>query len=222
MDFDSFVLMLFLFLMFRMAFVLLISLMPNLAFHQPAYIQINKVRGFWEDIFGSGNEGSPEIVITSEEKGSFDMFLKIEGIDGESRDDKHRDWIEIESFYMSTSQIWIGGLDQLVIDISIDKLIDKSSPKIMEKCAAFDIIPSMDLEFCHASGDKSLFCMYELSDVLVSSYQTSGDTSSDIRPSETITLSFGSIKVSYYELDDAGHRKGTVVFSWDSETGVIS
>ena len=148
------------------------------------------------------------------------MFLQIEGIDGESKDDKHPDWIEVESFYMSTSQMWIGGLDQLVIDISISKHIDKSTPKIMEKCAKFEAIPSVVLEFCQAGGTKTVFCKYELSDVVVSSFQTSGDITSDVRPSESITLSFGSIEVTYYEIDEFG-VKGTVVFTWDSETGVI-
>jgi type VI secretion system secreted protein Hcp len=201
------------------AIVLLFSLAPNLAFHQPANTQNNKVHGIWEDLFGSNSEDSPEIVITSEETGNFNMFLKIAGIDGESRDKDHPDWIEVESFYMSTSQTWIGGLNQLVIDISISKVMDKSTPKIMEKCANFEVIPSLVLEFCQATGDKGLFCEYELSDVIVSSYQTSGDTS-DIKPSETVTFSFGSIKVTYYELDDTGTSKGTVVFTWDSETGV--
>ena len=27
-----------------------------------------------------------------------DYFLKIDGIDGESQDDKHKDWIEVLSF----------------------------------------------------------------------------------------------------------------------------
>ena len=29
---------------------------------------------------------------------AFDAFLKIDGIPGESTDDKHKDWIEILSF----------------------------------------------------------------------------------------------------------------------------
>jgi type VI secretion system secreted protein Hcp len=203
------------------AIMLLFSMVPNLAFHQPTSTQSNKVHGIWEDLFGSSSEGSPELVITSEETPNTDMFLKIAEIDGESTDDKHRDWIEVNSFYMSTSQTWIGGLNPLVIDITISKVLDKSTPKIMEKCAKFEVIPSVVLEFCRAGGDKSLFCKYELNDVIVSSYQTSGDNY-DYKPSETITLSFGSIKVTYYELDYTGKSKGTVEFTWDAETGVIS
>ena len=35
--------------------------------------------------------------------GAYDAFLKIDGIAGESTDDKHKDWIEILSFNHSTT-----------------------------------------------------------------------------------------------------------------------
>ena len=35
--------------------------------------------------------------------GAYDAFLKIDGIPGESTDDKHKDWIEILSFNHSTT-----------------------------------------------------------------------------------------------------------------------
>jgi hypothetical protein len=46
---------------------------------------------------GSGEELNP----TEQEKvsgGAFDSFLKIDGIPGESTDDKHKDWIEVISY----------------------------------------------------------------------------------------------------------------------------
>ena len=35
---------------------------------------------------------------------AFDAFLKIDGIPGESSDDKHKDWIEILSYSHGVSQ----------------------------------------------------------------------------------------------------------------------
>ena len=35
---------------------------------------------------------------------AFDTFVKIEGIAGESTDDKHKDWIELLSFSHGMSQ----------------------------------------------------------------------------------------------------------------------
>ncbi len=39
---------------------------------------------------------------------AFDAFLKIDGIPGESTDDKHKDWIEILSFSHGLSQAATG------------------------------------------------------------------------------------------------------------------
>lgn len=35
---------------------------------------------------------------------AFDAFLKIDGIPGESTDDKHKEWIEIASYRQGVSQ----------------------------------------------------------------------------------------------------------------------
>ena len=40
---------------------------------------------------------------------AFDAFIKIDGIPGESTDDKHKDWIEILSFHWGVSQPSSGG-----------------------------------------------------------------------------------------------------------------
>ena len=34
----------------------------------------------------------------------FDAFLKLDGIPGESQDDKHKEWIELHSFSMGIAQ----------------------------------------------------------------------------------------------------------------------
>ncbi len=66
-----------------------------------------------------------------------DNFLKIEGIKGESTDDKHKDWIEILSYSWGVSQMASasastsgGGTSQRADfqDISIVKTLDSSSP----------------------------------------------------------------------------------------------
>ena len=35
---------------------------------------------------------------------AFDAFIKIDGIPGESTDDKHKDWMEISTFSWGASQ----------------------------------------------------------------------------------------------------------------------
>lgn len=202
-----------------LAIAILLSMSPYLATHQSAVLQRSNVNGIWQDLFGSDNQGVPDLLITSETPALTDIFLQISGIDGESTDDRHLDWIEVTTFSMSMSQMWSGGSDQLFMeDLVLVKQVDKATPKLMEKCVKFEEISSVVLEFCKTTGDKHTYYKYELSDVIVSSYHSSGSMN-DIRPSETITLSFESMEVTYTEFDYTGSPKGMVEFSWDIDTG---
>ena len=200
-----------------LAIAILLSISPYIAPHQSAILQRNTVNGIWQDLFGSDTQGVPDLIITSNDSPMTDIFMQISGINGESTDDRHHNWVEVNSFSMSMSQPWSGGSDQVFMeDLVIVKPVDKATPKIMEKCANFEVIPSVVLEFCRPTGDKHAYYKYELIDVVVSSYHCSGGTS-DSRPSETVSLSFESMEVSY-TVFDLGSPMGTVEFSWDPET----
>jgi type VI secretion system secreted protein Hcp len=67
----------------------------------------------------------------------FDAFLNIEGIPGESSDDKHKDWIEISAFSHGISQPAAGSMSTgggkgrercNHMEFVIEKELDKASP----------------------------------------------------------------------------------------------
>src|SRR5262245_35434298 len=71
-----------------------------------------------------------------------DMFLKLEGIKGESKDHKHVDSIHIESFTWGMTQPsnnatggGAGSGKVSIKDIAITKFVDKSSPSLLLCCA---------------------------------------------------------------------------------------
>lgn len=66
-----------------------------------------------------------------------DIFLSIPGIPGESRDDKHKDQIDIESFSQSVER----GDCQL----TFSKRVDKASPLLAEAASSRKPIPSATL-----------------------------------------------------------------------------
>lgn len=202
------------------AIVLLLSMVPTITSHNSAILQRSNVKGFWEDLFGPDGQGTPEVLFSGKDSAANDIFLKITGIDGESTDDRHPAWIEVLSFSMGMSHIWSGGSDQLFMeDIVLVKIVDKASPKLMEKCATSELISSVVIDFSFSTGDKVTYYKYELEDVLVSSFYCSGD-SNDYKPTETVTLSFEWIKVTYTEFDiTTGSPKGNVEFTWDLELG---
>lgn len=87
----------------------------------------------------------------------FDAFLTIDGIDGESTDEKHAGWIEIIRFgigvrqEVSATASSCGGASAERTDFSdfiIRKLLDKSSPKLALACAAGTHIDKIVVELC--------------------------------------------------------------------------
>ncbi len=151
-----------------------------------------------------------------------DMFLKLDGIKGESKDHKHPDEIQIESFSWGMNQTGTfgagggGGAGKVAIqDISITKYVDKSSPVLMAHCANGKHIKEALVTFRKA-GEKPLeYLKIKLSDLLVSSVQESGHGGGDLLL-ESATFNFGTVRVEYLEqARTGGAQGGPVMFGWD-------
>ena len=155
-----------------------------------------------------------------------DMFMKIEGIEGESMDDNHKNWIELRSFSWGVSQpasiaSSTGGLTAGRADFkdfSVTKLLDKASPNIYLYCASGKHIPKVTIEFCLATGEKHPFMKYVMEDVIISSAAPGGQaTDEEVRPLETVALNYGKIEWEYTPVDYTGKKGATVKQGWDLE-----
>jgi len=102
---------------------------------------------------------------------AYDVFMKIDGIPGESTKEGHEGWIELESYsYEVTAPIPSDGLhggSPDFGDLVIMKQLDKSSPKLYEACCNSKHITEVILEVCESGGAKSVFMRYVLRDVIV-------------------------------------------------------
>src|SRR5690606_288522 len=155
---------------------------------------------------------------------AFDAFLKIDGIPGESTDDKHKDWIEVTHFKQSMSQpasataSSAGGATAERVDFGtfdIKHLMDKASPKIYDACATGKHIKEVILEVCRACGDKQKYLEVKLEQVIVSTVVSDG-TSGEGFPSESVSFSYGKIKWTYTQQKRAdGTGGGNVNSGWD-------
>jgi type VI secretion system secreted protein Hcp len=112
-----------------------------------------------------------------------DYFLKLEGVPGESQDDKHKGEIEIDSFSFGLSQPGSvafgsgGGTGKVSFhDLSFSKKIDKASPVLLRACATGEHLKEATITVRKAGGENRSddFLKLTLTDVLVSSYQASG------------------------------------------------
>lgn len=131
-----------------------------------------------------------------------DYFLKIDGIDGESTDDKHKGEIEVLSYSWGESQTGThgsgggGGAGKVNMgDFNFMMTANKASPKLMLACATGDHIKTAKLTLRKAGGEQQEYMSITFSDVLVSSYQTGGG-GGEI-PAESISLNFGKVEFEY-------------------------
>jgi type VI secretion system secreted protein Hcp len=157
---------------------------------------------------------------------AFDAFLKIDGVDGESTDDKHKDWIEILSFSSGVSQPGSGSRSSGGAasaercdhqHFSIVHTIDKASPKLFVSCNKGTHIKDVKIELCRATGDKQKYMEYHMTDVLVASVRPGGSSQgSEALPMEEVSFNYGSIEWVYTATDhQTGKPKGDVKGKWD-------
>ncbi len=158
---------------------------------------------------------------------AFDCFLKIEGIPGESTDDKHKDQIEILSYSHGVRQASSGSASTAGgrgsqrcdhEDFTIVHTLDKASPKLALFCCNGKHIPSIVMEICRATGDKQKYMEYKLTDAIVSSVRPAGSSqeAEQTIPREQVSFNYGKIEWIYTATDHkTGKPAGDVKANWD-------
>lgn len=151
-----------------------------------------------------------------------DTFLKLEGIDGESADDKHKAWIDVVSWSFGATQTGThhlgggGGAGKVAVqDLHVVTQLNKASPKLFLNCATGEHIKKGVLTCRKAGGTQNEYLTYTLTDVLVSSYQTGHSGASDAIHHDQISLNFGKIEMEYKEQKADGTMAGGIKAGYD-------
>lgn len=134
---------------------------------------------------------------------SVDMFLKIEGISGESQDAKHKKEIDVLAWSWGASQsgtTHIGGGSGAgkanFQDISVTKWVDSASHKLLGSVAKGTHIKEATLTVRKA-GEKPLeYIKLIMKNCLISSVSTGGSGGED-RLTENISINFGEFEFDY-------------------------
>ncbi|MDQ6640847.1 MAG: type VI secretion system tube protein Hcp [Pseudomonadota bacterium] len=154
-----------------------------------------------------------------------DYFLKIEGVDGESTDDKHKGEIELESWSFggtnagSFSSGGGGGVGKVALaDFHFVKKVDKSSAKLFASCCTGEHLKKATLVCRKAGKEQQEFLTIILSPILVSSFQGGGSAGSDVIPMDQISLNYGKIEFKYKEQKPDGSLGGEIIGGWDVTT----
>ena len=157
-----------------------------------------------------------------------DYFLKIEGVDGESTDDKHKGEIELMSWSLggvnsgSFHSGGGGGSGKVTLqDFHFVKKIDKASAKLLASCCSGEHLKKATLVCRKAGKDQQEFLTVILSPVLVSSYQSGGSEGSEVIPVDQVALAFGKVEFKYKEQKGDGSLGGEVIGGWDVTTNKL-
>ena len=132
-----------------------------------------------------------------------DIFLKIDGVAGESGDDKHKEEIDILSFHIGAANHggghFGGGSDSakaMVHDMQLTKYADKTSPGLFIACCNGKHHKEATLVVRKAGEKPHEYMSYKLSNVMLSSYSAKHDGSGSIIK-ESFSLHFSKIEITY-------------------------
>lgn len=158
-------------------------------------------------------------------------YIKIGDIKGESQDSEHKEWINLLSVSHGITRPMSAGISGSTRqrgsatfgDVVVVKELDKSSPKLQEALATGQVFGELELDLVSPSSGgrpSEPYLKWELKNVQITGYRLSGAVSGNDRPTETISLNFEEIKVTYTELDAAtGTSGGKVEYGWKVEEG---
>lgn len=150
-----------------------------------------------------------------------DIFIKINGIDGESMDAAHKNEIEVlnwnwEILQESNMHMGSGGGSgkATVKDLSFMHYVDRSSPNLMKFCLTGKHIPEAVLVVRKAGGNPLEYLKITMTDVVITAVNPSGASDQE-RVKERIALSFAKVKQEYTVQNQQGGSGGAVTAAYD-------
>lgn len=154
---------------------------------------------------------------------ALDVHLKIDTINGESLNTYFQNQIDVLTWSWGLTQ---SGTAQLgpgagsgkvnVQDMHFSKYVDKATPALIKNCCAGTHLKSATLTVSKAGGDKPVdYLKIDLTEVLISSYQTGGGSDGLDRVVEQVSLNFRKFVVTYTPQDEKGGAGGSVPAGWD-------
>jgi len=152
--------------------------------------------------------------------GTFQAFLKIQTIQGDSLDPQHRQEIELKSFgwgetnaseMTSTGVRFSGQVEMQPFTFTMP--VNSASPILFLACASGKHIPEAVLTVRNSAGREYL--ILRLMEVFVTSYKTAADRSQDVVPIDEVTMRFLRIEMSFIPSGPGGSAGAPIRVGWD-------
>lgn len=150
-------------------------------------------------------------------------LLKIDNLKGESKQDKHKEWIEVLNFSFGASNPGSaasgGGMGTGKVsfqDFHFTMVQGESAPKLMEFCSTGEHFKEGKLRALKPTGkDGQQQVYYEVTftDILISSYNTGGG--GDGAPIDQVSFNFSKVKMDYKPQKQDGSLGESIITTYD-------
>jgi type VI secretion system secreted protein Hcp len=149
------------------------------------------------------------------------MYLKVDGVTGESHDSNHKNWSDIHSFTWGAEQPGNmavgggGGAGRIqFLDLSVQAFIDKGTPAILKFCASGKHVSKVEISVCKAGGEQIEYSKIVLEDVLVTGTKFGGISETE---GFIVNYYFQSAKVNlhYWEQSSNGTKGAETKAGWN-------
>jgi type VI secretion system secreted protein Hcp len=155
------------------------------------------------------------------------IYLRLEGVPGESIDKGHEGWIELDTFTWSVENktsfvIGQGGqaTQGQVGRITVDKLCDKASVKLFRNCTTGKHIDSGEISCLKLDGEHRIEYLHvNLKDIMVAKLDWEGRGEEAVLK-EKLELEFAEFNKQYYVQKDTGSEapEGPIEFGYNRQT----
>lgn len=151
-----------------------------------------------------------------------DMFLKIDGIEGESLDATHKNEIEVLDWNWEVAQTSNmhsgsgGGSGRATVeDFVFTHYFDKASPNLLSYCLTGKHIKNIQFVVRKAGGDPLEYLTIKFTDVIVTKVTMEGSLADEARPREKVKFSFTKMTQDYVMQNAEGNKSGVISASYD-------
>lgn len=148
-----------------------------------------------------------------------DVFMKIDGIPGESSDAQFKDCIEVLTLDWEVTRPMGGERAAGAVNCSsfaITKVVDKATPLILKAATMSERINEIKITLCRAGKEKVKFLEYLFTNcVITKATLMMGEQSGETLPVENVHFRFATIEITYFQQTrDSGGSRGQIVNAW--------
>lgn len=149
------------------------------------------------------------------------IFIKMEGIEGESQDSLHRGEIEVLRWRWSVGQPGNmhlgsgGGAGKCTIEaLQFEHYLDKSSPNLLQHCLTGKHIPEAILTVSKSGGSPLEYIRITLQEIIITRVNLVYFDTMRV-PREAISLAFSRINMDYFLQNAEGNKARAISIGYD-------